>query len=33
LPGGDLKIHWQGEGSSVMMTGPVASVYEGQIYL
>jgi len=33
LPGGDLQISWQGEGSSVMMTGPVASVYEGQIYL
>ena len=33
LPGGDLQISWQGEGTSVMMTGPVASVYEGQIYL
>lgn len=33
LPGGDLQIRWEGKGSSVMMTGPVASVYEGQIYL
>ena len=33
LPGGDLEIEWAGEGHSVMMTGPVATVYEGQIYL
>ena len=33
LPGGDLEIEWEGEGHSVMMTGPVATVYEGQIYL
>lgn len=33
LPGGDLEIEWAGEGRSVMMTGPVATVYEGQIYL
>jgi len=33
LPGGELDISWHGQGSSVMMTGPVASVYEGQIYL
>ncbi|HSG02801.1 MAG TPA: diaminopimelate epimerase [Marinobacterium sp.] len=33
LPGGDLQIHWEGEGSPVLMTGPVASVYEGQIFL
>lgn len=33
LPGGDLQIRWDGKGSSVMMTGPVASVYEGQIFL
>lgn len=31
LPGGDLVIEWQGEGHPVVMTGPVASVYEGQI--
>lgn len=33
LPGGDLLIEWQGEGHPVVMTGPVASVYEGQIYI
>ena len=33
LPGGDLEIEWEGEDHSVMMTGPVATVYEGQIYL
>jgi diaminopimelate epimerase len=33
LPGGDLEIEWAGEGHSVNMTGPVSSVYEGQIYL
>jgi diaminopimelate epimerase len=33
LPGGDLEIEWAGEGESVNMTGPVSSVYEGQIYL
>ena len=33
LPGGDLKIHWQGRGTSVMMTGPAVSVFEGQIQL
>jgi diaminopimelate epimerase len=33
LPGGDLEIEWLGDGHSVNMTGPVSSVYEGQIYL
>ncbi|MCH8499269.1 MAG: diaminopimelate epimerase [Marinobacter sp.] len=33
LLGGDLVIEWQGEGSAVMMEGPTASVYEGQIRL
>jgi len=33
LLGGDLQIRWDGQDSSVMMTGPVASVYEGQIFL
>lgn len=33
LPGGDLTIHWKAEGSSVKMVGPVATVYEGQMYL
>ncbi|MDX1319617.1 MAG: diaminopimelate epimerase, partial [Oceanospirillum sp.] len=33
LPGGTLKIRWSGEGQPVMMTGPAARVFEGQIYL
>lgn len=33
LPGGKLKIQWSGEGAPVMMTGPAARVFEGQIYL
>ncbi len=31
LPGGRLTIEWQGEGHSVMMTGPAVKVYEGEI--
>ena len=31
LPGGVLTIHWAGEGESVMMTGPTATVFEGWI--
>ena len=31
LPGGKLKIFWPGEGSSVIMTGPTAVVFEGSI--
>lgn len=33
LPGGTLEIRWAGEGRSVMMTGPAATVYEGQIHI
>ncbi|WP_417595903.1 diaminopimelate epimerase [Oceanospirillum sp.] len=33
LPGGTLKIQWAGEDKPVMMTGPTARVFEGQIYL
>ena len=33
LPGGSLSISWQGNDSSVMMTGPATTVFEGQIYL
>lgn len=33
LPGGRLLIRWDGEGSSVMMTGPAESVFEGAISL
>ena len=29
--GGDLGISWAGEGAPVMMTGPAASVFEGEI--
>ena len=30
LPGGDLKIEWQGPGYSVLMTGPATEVFSGQ---
>ena len=33
LPGGDLQVHWAGEGESVIMTGPAAMVFEGSIRL
>ena len=33
LAGGNLKIHWLGEGHSVMMTGPAVSVFEGRVRL
>ncbi|MGB2065499.1 MAG: diaminopimelate epimerase, partial [Marinomonas gallaica] len=33
LPGGDLRISWQGPGHSIEMTGPAQKVFEGQIYL
>jgi len=31
LHGGELVISWAGEGNPVMMTGPVATVFEGHI--
>jgi diaminopimelate epimerase len=31
LPGGELTIHWAGEGESVTMTGPATTVFEGWI--
>jgi diaminopimelate epimerase len=31
--GGKLEIAWQGEGHAVLMTGPAATVYEGEIIL
>ena len=31
LPGGKVRIRWQGPGSTVKMTGPAMLVYEGQI--
>lgn len=32
LPGGMLKIEWQGEGSPVMMSGPAVTVFEGKVF-
>lgn len=31
LPGGKVRIRWQGPGSPVRMTGPATLVYQGQI--
>jgi diaminopimelate epimerase len=31
LPGGDLDIEWQGEGYEVVMEGPTATVFEGEV--
>lgn len=31
LTGGDLQVQWATEGSNVMMTGPTASVFTGEI--
>ncbi|KZY29325.1 MULTISPECIES: diaminopimelate epimerase [unclassified Oleiphilus] len=31
LPGGNLKIEWQGVGSPLMMEGPAMTVFEGKI--
>ncbi len=33
LPGGPLVIEWQGEGAPVMMEGPTARVFDGQLRL
>jgi diaminopimelate epimerase len=33
LPGGELVIHWLGEGTAVIMTGPAARVFDGDIDL
>lgn len=33
LPGGSLRIHWDGEDEPVYMTGPAARVFEGWIEL
>ncbi len=33
LTGGSLSIDWQGEGQSVLMSGPAANVFHGQINL
>ena len=31
LPGGKLKIHWLGEGHSVILSGPAKTIFHGQI--
>ena len=31
LPGGELMIRWQGEGQSLLMTGPATTVFHGSI--
>jgi len=31
LPGGELTVHWAGEGESAIMTGPAETVFEGWI--
>ncbi len=31
LPGGELNVHWAGEGEAVMMSGPAETVFEGWI--
>lgn len=33
LPGGDLDIQWAGPGQPVIMTGPAANVFHGQVKL
>lgn len=33
MRGGELSISWEGKDSSVMMTGPAVSVFEGQLTL
>ncbi len=33
LPGGELNVHWAGEGESVTLTGPATTVFEGWIEL
>ncbi len=31
LPGGNLKIQWEGDGKPVRMTGPATRVFDGQV--
>lgn len=33
LPGGSLRIRWQGPGSVLKMTGPAEHIYDGQLHL
>ncbi|MDG2933026.1 diaminopimelate epimerase, partial [Vibrio parahaemolyticus] len=31
LPGGELRIAWQGPGKPLFMTGPTTHVFDGQL--
>jgi diaminopimelate epimerase len=33
LPGGNLKIRWQGKDNALKMTGPAEHIYDGQLQL
>jgi diaminopimelate epimerase len=33
LPGGELRLSWKGPGHPLMMAGPTAIAYEGQVLL
>lgn len=33
LPGGNLRIEWQGDDTNVKMTGPASRVYEGRLHI
>jgi diaminopimelate epimerase len=33
LPGGDLRIAWEGGGAGVLMSGPAVEVFEGKLDL
>ncbi len=33
LPGGSLRVRWQGPGSVLKMTGPAQHIYDGQLIL
>jgi diaminopimelate epimerase len=33
LPGGNLRIQWQGNDTAVKMTGPASHVYEGRLHI
>jgi diaminopimelate epimerase len=32
LPGGDLRIGWQGDGAPITMTGPATFVFDGDYW-
>jgi diaminopimelate epimerase len=33
LPGGRLRVRWEGEGQPVIKTGPATTVFQGQVHL